>query len=101
MPIPIVHDSEVSAMVDFILHRDSATTTTTIEAPIVFDAQRPYDDARIVSRAFAMLLDHLADYPDLHVSQILQGTIVKFEDEKRECYRASLQFLHDQLLDWT
>jgi hypothetical protein len=48
-----------------------------------------------------MLLDHLADYPDLQVAQVLQGTIVKFEDDNRDNYRAASNFLRDQLLDWT
>jgi hypothetical protein len=82
------------------------TTTTTAaaaaaELPIVFDPQNPFSDARILSRAFAMLLDHLADYPDLQVAQVLQGTIVKFEDDNRDNYRAASNFLRDQLLDWT
>jgi hypothetical protein len=100
-PASTTIESEAAAMVEVILHRDRPEPTTTEERPPVFDAQNPYSDPRIISRAFAMLLQHLSDYPDLQVSQILQGTIVAFEDEQRECYRAASDFLRDQLLDWT
>jgi hypothetical protein len=72
-----------------------------IESDCKFDPLNPNGDGRIVGKALAMIIETIADDDNISIVEIIRSTIDRFKDHRGLTSEAAVEYLKDQLLDWT